>query len=312
MGASTSRQWYHGGVAGRRLLGLLTLLAGLAPGDALADVVHLNNGNAFEGVIANLTETQVRIQMPYGEMSLPRSLVARVDKSDSSLGGYLARRDALKKRPDAGAAHWLALAEWAEANDFPYGAREAALVAADLDPRLEGLAPILRRLGYALHEDLGRWVPFEDFMRRQGYVKSGGEWITAEENEARRREAEVRRDYERWKEAEVAAAAAEAAAEIYRQALEAQMAYDAYPPPLYPAGYGWYAPIAIFPGFVVPRPHPRPGRAAPPAALPAPIVPAHHHGVIAAPEALLHRQPGSLLPLGANHPELVLSSGTSR
>jgi len=80
-----------------------TLLFGLfLMGEAVsADDVFLKNGRKFEGVIAETTDTQVRIRMQGGVVSLPKSQVLRVESKDSDLSGYLRRKEALRKSPDA-------------------------------------------------------------------------------------------------------------------------------------------------------------------------------------------------------------------
>lgn len=177
----------------------LVLSALLAPSLPLfADDVHLTNGNTFKGVIATLDGDQVRIRLPHGEIALPASRVDRIDKHESALEDYLARERTLFSR-DATAADWLELARWALRHDLGHGARESALRAARIDPRLEGLAEVLGDFGYLYDEELGRWLTYDESMERRGYVYYGGGWVhrsdleerlrTMQEEQARRREA---------------------------------------------------------------------------------------------------------------------------
>ena len=39
----------------------------------------------------------------------------------------------------------------------------------------------------ALDEELDRWIPYAESMRRRGFVMAGGQWISREESEARQR-----------------------------------------------------------------------------------------------------------------------------
>src|SRR6185295_9698937 len=133
-----------------RPLFLFLILLSAVP--VFADDVYLTNGRKFEGVVAETTDSQVRIQMQGGVLSLPKSQVLRVEVEDSSLAGYLRRRDALKKNPAAGAPEWLELARWSRSQGLGQATREAAMAAAALNPGLEGLAPILRAYGYVLDE----------------------------------------------------------------------------------------------------------------------------------------------------------------
>src|SRR5215218_3710925 len=231
---------------------------------ASADDVFLKNGRKFEGVIAETTDTQVRIRMQGGVVSLPKSQVLRVESKDSDLSGYLRRKEALRRSADARAQDWLELARWAKTQGLEQGAREAALVAAELDPKLEGLATLLRGYKYTFDEQLGRWISYEDSMRKRGFVFTQGAWISREELAERAR-------LQREAEAQVAqmreAARADRAARQTEMLLATQTALlqetvrererDRYSSPYGApyaapyAGYGW--PVVVIPGYF-PRP----------------------------------------------------------
>src|SRR5206468_11744490 len=98
---------------------------------------------------------------------------------------YLRRKDLLKKNPSTRAADWLELSRWAHGRELDQAGRESALAAAALDPKLEGLAPVLRGYGYVLDPQLDRWIPYADSMRRRGFVQVNGQWISREEYQAR-------------------------------------------------------------------------------------------------------------------------------
>lgn len=278
---------------------LLLGLASLAP--AWADTVHLKNGRKFENVVAETTETEVTIRMPGGSLSLPRSHVLRVESSESSFSEYLRRKEAIHRSGSASdAAAWLLLAQWAKTHGLEQGAREAALAAAHLNPRLEGLAPLLRAHGYVLDEQLDRWIPYADSMRRQGFVLADGQWISRAESEARQRardEELARRRAERA--ATQAAEATQAVREVElalatmelrdrRQRAEEPAVVDGWPYYAYP-GY-WLAPPVVPPcNSCGPRPDP-PGPPQPPAQRPQPQQP-RSHGVFHVPGSLL---PGTL------------------
>ena len=241
-------------IAPTLLLGLL-----LTGGAASADDVYLKNGRKFEGVIAETTDTQVRIRMQGGVVSLPKSQVLRVEAKDSDLSGYLKRKEALRRDPDARAAAWLELARWAKSQGLDQGAREAALTAAALDPKLEGVAEILRSYRYSYDEKAGNWLTYEESMRRRGFVYTGGAWISAAElAERNRQRAEAEAQSARLREA----ARAERAARQTEQLLAAQTALladelrererERYANPYAPyAGFGW--PVVVVPGYF-PRP----------------------------------------------------------
>jgi len=171
------------------------LFLALLPVAALADDVYLKNGRSFKGVVAETSDSQVQIRLPGGMLSLPSSNVLKVEKSDSSFAEFLRREEAVKHGGQA--TDWLELARWAKSQGLTQGYREAVLGAADMNPRLEGLAPHMRSLGFVLADDLDRWIPYEDSMRRKGLVKADGEWISRQElaqrTKAREEEARDRR-----------------------------------------------------------------------------------------------------------------------
>lgn len=237
-----------------RLLPLLLLLS-LVAVPLFADDVYLINGRKFEGVIAETTDSQVRIQMQGGSLSLPKSQVLRVETSDSNLAEYLRRKEALKKNPGARAADWLELALWTQARELQQATRESALAAATLDPNLKGLEPILRGYGYVLDEQADRWIPYAESMRRRGFVLSNGQWITREEHATNVRayeEENARRRAQREEQARTARAdrlAALAELTVVRDLV--RPAYPpAYPPPtIYPGPYYGGVPVVVIPGY---------------------------------------------------------------
>jgi len=198
---------------------------------ALADDVHLTNGNTFEGVIATLDGDQVRIRLPHGEIALPASRVLRIDKHDSALEQYLARERALFST-DAGAAEWLELARWARSHDLGHSARESALRAARLNPRLEGLAEVLGDFGYLYDEEVGRWLSYDESMERRGYVFYQGAWVRRSDLEERLRALEEEQARRRAARAEAraqlalqAAFEARVQAEVAREVARATVQY---------------------------------------------------------------------------------------
>jgi hypothetical protein len=283
------------------------LLAGTLLSSPLsADDVYLTNGRSFKGVIAEVGETQVKIHMPGGELGIPKSQVARIEAGDSAYAEYLRRRGEVRLAADRAGA-WLDLARWAKANGLGQAAREAALAAADLDPRREGLITILRGEGYAYDEQLDRWIPYADAMRRQGMVLSSGEWITREEHAAReleRQEAAERRaaaEADRTARARSEAVLRLAEIQLYKETLRAtQPEPEPYGPQYWWPGY-LYVPPVVHPPHHPRPPHgpgPKPDHGLPPGS---PNLPRKGYG------GLLERQPGSLLPV--NPPR---SSSSSR
>jgi hypothetical protein len=284
-----------------------TLLLGLSltGGVVSADDVFLKNGRKFEGVIAETTDTQVRIRMQGGVVSLPKSQVLRVEEKDSDLSGYLRRKEALRKSPGASAGDWLELARWAKTQGLEQGAREAALVAAELDPKLEGVEILLRGYKYSFDEHLGRWISYEESMRKRGFVFTQGAWISREELAERAR-------LQRESEAQMAqmreAARAERAARQTEMLLATQTALlqetvrererERYVDPYAPyAGYGW--PVVVIPGYF-PRPSCHRGDCNPPGGGHGEGDGGGHHARRPGPtnRSTFTRVPGSLIPGG--------------
>lgn len=280
----------------RSLLVVLgSTLLGLLPSPPVsADDVYLTNGRSFKGVIAEVGETQVKIRMPFGEIGIPRSQVARIETSASAYAEYLQRQAEVRKAADRAGA-WLELALWAKANGLAQNAREAALAAAEIDPHREGLGPLLRASGYVHDPLLDRWIPYAESMRRQGMVQAHGEWITREEyaiREQERRESLERRaaaEAERTARARSEAVLRLAEIQLYKETLRASQPE----PPYY--DYGYYGlPYTWWPGFVhVPPIHPVPPKG-PPGPHPSPLP---HPGARKGYGAFEGRQPGTLFPL---------------
>jgi hypothetical protein len=283
----------------RCLAALLLGLLSLPP--VWADTVYLANGRKFENVIAETTDTEVKIRMPGGSLSLPRNHVLRVESSDSNFSEYLRRKEAIRR--GATAADWLALARWAKSQGLEHGAREAALAAANLDPQLQGLAPLLRPHGYVLDKQLDRWIPYADSMRRRGFVLSEGQWVSREEQAAR---LQAQNEELERRRAERAATQAARATQAVREVelalanleLKERLQRTEEPPvaglPVYVYPGYWYGPsVPPCHGCGTgngPRPEPEPGP--PPGALP------HHrprdtHGVFHVPGSLLPRNLGA-------------------
>jgi hypothetical protein len=169
-------------------LSLSLVLFAVTASAARADIVYLNNGRSFDGVVADESDGHVKLQIEGGSLTLPRSSVARIQKADSSLAELLRRKSELR-REGAGAQAWLDLARWADGMGLASGARDAALTAAAIDPQLPGLDRELRAQNYLYDSQLGRWIPYADEMRRRGMVlDENGDWVTRQEHAARLRE----------------------------------------------------------------------------------------------------------------------------
>jgi hypothetical protein len=283
-------------------LPLAALLAASAPPSAVADDVYLTNGQVFEGVVTRRDGDTVRIRMAHGEMGLPASWIERIESSDSALAGYLERRDALP--PHASASEWLELAVWARERGLAEGAREAGLRAAALDPRLEGLAPILRSAGYTFDPESGEWLTEPQLMARRGYVQVGAEWLprSVVEEQARLAREEQAEAQRRAREARLERAiAALALSQLQERTEESARARPEGYAPAVVGSYAGYAPgVAVFGPPVFHRPpgdHGHHGNRHPPRREPPPIHPPRTESHRGGYEALAGRQPGSIIPI---------------
>jgi len=226
----------------------LLLLAAAVALPAAADTVRLKNGRAYEGVLAERTPAGVRVQLAFGHIVIPDDQVLAVDKGPSVLATYLARRAALEARPDAPAADWLELARWAKVHDLSTSSRQAAMLAAELDPRLPGLDAMLRPLGLVFEEALVRWIPLEESMARRGLVRWEGQWVSVEEKREGLAAAERRRAADQQEAATRRMAAAAEAMQrtqeriLVREAMRQEAESRA---PL-------YMPVITYPGFWIP------------------------------------------------------------
>jgi hypothetical protein len=221
-----------------------------------------------------------------------------VEEAESPLALYLERRAALEASPESGAGDWLELARWARTNDLPRQSRQAALVAAALDPQVPGLPPLMRGLGYALDPELGSWVPYAEHMRRRGFVNVGGVWIERAEHEARLEAERRQRDEARRQallEAEERARIQRQLEEVRQQErLAAAQAAQAAAPRFAPGQVAvpfFYAAPASF--FVVHGGLFAGGGQAPPTAPRQSAAEVSQRGVVLDAVA---RQPGSLIP----------------
>jgi hypothetical protein len=260
-----------------------------------ADDVHLKNGRVFEDVLARVNGEVVTIQLAFGSMGVPLESVDRIERAESSLVAYRERHTALLRDAAAGAAAWIDLARWAWQRGNHHGAREAAAVAAQLDPLAEGLDELMPRFDFVFEPQLGRWVTVEEGLRLKGYQQVDGQWLSPEQQLARARLAE---EASRAREAEqesrlTRAVLAMAAAQMAR---EPEPYGPPYGSPYGPDGiYDW--PVAVYPSpFFWPHPghhgHGHHGSG--------------HHGPWSRhdPTAIpIHRrQPGSLFPVAPSAP----------
>lgn len=177
----------------------LGLALALLPLPLVADDVYLTGDRVFEDVIASVTETHLEVRTSIGTLRFPLAQLVRVDREETALARYEARRKRLEPSGDAEA--WLELARFARRAGLDRGHREAALMAAELDPELADLSAELEPLGYLFEESLGRWLKASEVMRRRGLVNLDGRWV-----EPSIREAALAERRQAWQESQTRSA----------------------------------------------------------------------------------------------------------
>ena len=109
-----------------------------------ADEIFLTNGRVLEGVVLERTADQVVIEMAAGKMTLPVSMIERVEAAPSRLTEFEKR---LANLPEDDVEGLLALAFWAEANRLDTRAQSTFEQVLTIDPRQVVAREILGRLG---------------------------------------------------------------------------------------------------------------------------------------------------------------------
>lgn len=268
----------------RRSIYFLLLLPLVPSGPLAADDVYLKNGRVFEDVVTEVADGSLLVYLPFGEMRLALDAVERIESGASSLATFRERRESLLADASAGAAEWLELAHWGLASGLRHSGREAALVAAELDPAAEGLAEVMRRLDYVLDEHLGRWMPFAESMRLRGFELVDGVWLSPEQRlELARAEAEAERQREADQERRLTQAVLALAAAQLASEPEPEVEVPAWGAGVYASPFVWHQP-----GFA-PHPRPEPHGHRPPASESPFAIP------------IEQRQPGSLFPVKSHH-----------
>ncbi|MBI3273015.1 MAG: hypothetical protein HYZ53_28760 [Planctomycetes bacterium] len=145
--------------AGRAFPWLVALLLALSAPDgsrsACADLVRLKNGAVLEGQVTE-TATEVRVQLPFGEMVVPRGDVASIERADSPAELYRRRASSLVLTDTE--AH-LELARWCLAKGLREEARRELQRVLAIDPAHGAARLELDRLeGRALPQAGPGWI----------------------------------------------------------------------------------------------------------------------------------------------------------
>ncbi len=184
----------------------LLLLAFAAALPASADVVHLRDGRKLEGKVVAETATSVTLKLKFGEQTIPKSDIDRVERKATTEEEFEERLAAIGAG-DANAFHDLGV--WAKrralvsqatacfekaiaANPDHAGAREELgwkrfenrWVTAAEYPALVREAEEEENRRRGMVEVDGKWIPKADHEAKEmGLVNVGGKWVTPEEKD---------------------------------------------------------------------------------------------------------------------------------
>jgi hypothetical protein len=207
-------------------------LAGLAG----ADVLHLSGGGRIEGVLVRETLSSVTLDVGMGEVSLPRSRVARIELKESALTAYRRRLEAIDP---VDARAYVLLARFAGQSGLRTESREVWARVLALDP---ANVEAHLALGHVLLD--GRYVEEAEANRAMGFVHFEGRWMSPAEQASLLREREQGRADERRVE-EARRAAREAEERARRAEDEAARARAAAPGPGNPPIWGYGAGVIV-------------------------------------------------------------------
>ena len=141
---------------------------------ARADLVRLKNGGELRGALVKGSDTahdpEVTITALSGAtVTVPRSEVESVQMRSAAFEEYVTRS---RDIPHTVEAHQK-LAEWCVSQQLKAQRVEQLELLLELEP---GNEVVHRSLGHVRYE--GQWMPREDAMAKQGFVKHNGKWIT--------------------------------------------------------------------------------------------------------------------------------------
>jgi hypothetical protein len=165
---------------------LVPLCLVLLASPLLADVIHLKNGRTIEGVVLSDDGRVVRLKTSFGNVDVPHSDIARIEKKLTPIQEYEDRRGKLK--PDDAEGHYQ-LALFCKKEKLRKQERELYALTLEIDDQHAGAN---QAVGNVEHE--GTWMTpamrdsrlsdaSEAEMRARGLVKHGGEWVTPEDKE---------------------------------------------------------------------------------------------------------------------------------
>jgi tetratricopeptide (TPR) repeat protein len=154
---------------------LIFMIAMIAvAGIAAADVVVMKDGRTLDGKITRETDDAITLKLKYGEVEIPKSRIAEIQRCLSALEEYEKKAASVEETPEA---HYD-LGQWCAGKGLREEAKEHFRKALGLDP---SFAPAGRALGYEQVE--GKWLSPDEAAEARGLVKFEGKWIAKEERD---------------------------------------------------------------------------------------------------------------------------------
>ena len=162
----------RGRVEGKIMLRfLLFLSAVLLCAALLGDIIHLDGGGFVEGEIVDEDEDRVVVKTKFGEMSIPRGRIVRIERGTNE-EIYKKR---LKELKDDDTEGHFELGLWAKRVGLASYAKERFRYVLKLDPDHE-----FARLELGYRRLKGKWVSEEEYYTAKGFVRYKGEWVEKE------------------------------------------------------------------------------------------------------------------------------------
>lgn len=156
---------------------------------SIADVLHLKTGGRLEGVIVGETASSLTIDVGMGQLSVPRSSVARIERRESALSEYRTRLAAIVP---GDVNSLVELARFARDHGLRAESRLTWARVVSLEP---GNVEAHLALGHVFVD--GRYVDEAEAYRAQGLIYFDGRWMTPSEQAFLLREREEQIAYER-------------------------------------------------------------------------------------------------------------------
>ncbi|MFT7618524.1 MAG: hypothetical protein ACI97A_002167 [Planctomycetota bacterium] len=163
------------------LTGLLFSLLVCAP--LIADEIYLKDGRKIQGQVRADKNGFITVERTYGMLKIDKKKIVKVVKTDDMFDRF----DALAGQAKSDSSKLMQLAIWCKSKGLNHRMREAArkLIATDNDHA--GARKLLRQVKFG-----DKWVSQSTAFAKEGRVKRGGKWLSAD-NSNQLRHAKIER-----------------------------------------------------------------------------------------------------------------------